>query len=522
MRDRADAANAVILLGAALAAAALLWTAAHGPIPLVRVAAAILFSFVANTLFALLHESVHGNFNRNARLNAVGGRIAAAFFPTSFTLQRAFHLTHHRNNRSPIERFDCIGPTENVELKTAQWFTILTGIYWVSAPLFSMVFALFGGVIPWKRIAAVDTEFSRQTSASAFLGSIQDAPLARVRLDMVLALAVQGGLFLALDLTPASWLLCYGAFALNWSSLQYADHAFTPFDRLGGAWNLRVDPVTRLFFLNYHDHLAHHGDTSRRWQSLPGHVSPGEASVPFLRVLYRMWQGPYLLDEAQAPPARRTRRDRAVVVAHTLVFGALFLLVYGGASNDYADIARPFQVGLPADAAIPFMPGFGLVYVSMEILLVLVPVVLAKPAKTLPFLVALVFELVFAWFCYQLYPVALPPVQAVDATGFGGMMYRAADISNLNGNGLPSLHVAFALSCAWVLSPLVSTWLRPALWLWAIAICASTLLVKQHYLIDVVTGALLAGFTMTVIYPRLVRARSAGEAGFVLPTERYA
>ena len=123
---------------------------------------------------------------------------------------------------------------------------------------------------------------------------------------------------------------------------------------------------------------------------------------------------------------------------------------------------------------------------------------------------------------WPLHSWSLPPVQAVDATGFGGVMYRAADISNLNGNGLPSLHVAFALSCAWVLSPRISTWFRPALWLWAIAICASTLLVKQHYLIDVATGALLAGFTMTVIYPRLVRARSAGETGFALPTERYA
>jgi len=522
MRDRADLGNAAILAGAAVAAAFLLWTAAHGSIPLVRVAAAILFSFVGNTLFALLHEAVHGNFNRDARLNALGGTIAAGFFPTSFTLQRAFHLTHHRNNRSAIERFDCIGPSENVTLKTAQWFTILTGLYWVSAPLFSLVFALFGGWVPWKRLAAVDTEFSRQTSAAAFLGSIQDAPLGRVRWDVAFAVALQAGLFVALDLSPASWLLCYGAFAVNWSSLQYADHAFTPFDRLEGARNLGVDPVTRRFFLNYHDHLAHHRDTRRRWQSLPGHVTPGDTSAPFLQILYRMWQGPCLLDEDRASPARRARRDRLVVVAHTLVFGVLFLLIYGSASNDYAALADHFDVELPIDALVPFVPSFGLVYISMNLLLLLVPIILARPERTLPFLLAMSAELIFAWFCYQLYPVMLPPVEIVDANSFGGMMYRLSDVSNLEGNGLPSLHVAFALSCAWVLNDRIPAWLRPALWLWALAICASTMLVKQHYAIDVLTGALLAVVTMGIVYPRLVRARVTAAATFVMPRENFA
>src|SRR5882757_6936492 len=59
------------------------------------VMAIMAFSFVNNTIFSLLHESVHGIFHRNRHVNEWGGRIGAAFFPTALTFQRIFHLRHH-------------------------------------------------------------------------------------------------------------------------------------------------------------------------------------------------------------------------------------------------------------------------------------------------------------------------------------------------------------------------------------------------------------------------------------------
>src|SRR5690242_12035934 len=88
--------NFLILAAAALAAAVSLWLSSHADAISVAIAAAIAFSFVNNTLFSLLHEAVHGIFHPNQRANDWAGRIAACFFPTSFSIQRAFHLTHHR------------------------------------------------------------------------------------------------------------------------------------------------------------------------------------------------------------------------------------------------------------------------------------------------------------------------------------------------------------------------------------------------------------------------------------------
>jgi membrane-associated phospholipid phosphatase len=59
------------------------------------------------------------------------------------------------------------------------------------------------------------------------------------------------------------------------------------------------------------------------------------------------------------------------------------------------------------------------------------------------------------------------------------------------GNAAPSLHVALAVLLAWALGrdrPRA----RALGWTFAAAIAASTLLTRQHHLVDVVTGALLA------------------------------
>ena len=115
------------------------------------------------------------------------------------------------------------------------------------------------------------------------------------------SLAIQVLLFFALGLTLAGWLLCYAAFAVNWSALQYADHAFSPLDAHDGAWNLRVNPLTRALFLNYHFHLAHHRHPQTPWLHLGKLVDPAEARPSFIRVWLSMWRGPRRLDTEVRP-----------------------------------------------------------------------------------------------------------------------------------------------------------------------------------------------------------------------------
>jgi len=85
--------------------------------------------------------------------------------------------------------------------------------------------------------------------------------------------------------------LC-AAFAVNWSALQYADHAWTERDVRNGAWNLRVNPLVRYLFLNYHHHKAHHQHTNVSWLYLPKYVDYLEHRPSFLSVYWNMWLGP--------------------------------------------------------------------------------------------------------------------------------------------------------------------------------------------------------------------------------------
>jgi fatty acid desaturase len=288
--------NLLVLVAAATASAGLLAAASHASHWAWQWAAAAGFSFTANTLFSLMHEAVHGLLHPRPSINRWGGRFAAAFFPTSFSLQRGFHLTHHRNNRSPLERFDYIEPGDIAWLKRAQWYAILTGLYWL-VTVFGLLIYLIAPILlrlPVLRRAVSRT--AHQTSSRAYLAVFDDTDPRVARAELLGSLAIQLLLFFALDLNVAGWLLCYAAFAINWSALQYADHAFSPLDAHDGAWNLRVNPLTRALFLNYHFHLAHHRHPQTPWLYLGKLVDPAEARPSFIGVWLSMWRGPRRLN----------------------------------------------------------------------------------------------------------------------------------------------------------------------------------------------------------------------------------
>jgi fatty acid desaturase len=295
--------NLVLLAASVAIAAACLYAASHGGSLVIAIGAAIAFSFVNNTIFSLMHEAVHGVFHPNTTINDAAGRIGAAFFPTAFCLQRAFHLAHHRNNRSDCERFDYYGPRENRVLKYAQWYCILTGLYWIASPLFCLVYALTAGIVPWTKLLAPDNRFGRQTSAKPFLESLNSVRPMTARLDVALSASIQASLIYLLDLDLMGWALCYACFAVNWSSLQYTDHAFSRLDQHEGAWNLRVNPIVRLIFLNYHHHLAHHRAPGTPWTELPRLVHPEDPNPTFWSVYLKMWAGPRPLPDKNSEQA---------------------------------------------------------------------------------------------------------------------------------------------------------------------------------------------------------------------------
>jgi fatty acid desaturase len=474
--------NLCILVMAGAACIACLWVAAHAESILGRVLAAVCYSFFANTMFALMHEAVHGGFHPSRAINESAGRIAAAFFPTAFSLQRAFHLAHHRNDRSDTERFDYYSKDDNHLLKVLQWYGILTGIYWGTAPIFCVLYALTAGIVSWPRVFAAGSRFARQTSAQEFLDVLEDVPLAQVRLDVATTILGQLLIIWAFDISLLAWCLCYGLFALNWSSLQYADHAFSSLDRREGAWNLKVNSVVRLLFLNYHYHIIHHRDPSIAWSNLPEVAKVGDPTIAYWRMLLCMWAGPRPLPDrsihsSSSRPVECSSLEALIVnLVISLAFGTFFGLLYGNGSWTYQTAYNVYFIGFPLEREIPFVPWASFIYLSIMLLVALPPILLKTPELFAPLVATAAFEVLVSWFVFVILPVAQPVSDHV-VTGLSGMPFLVADALNLKGNSFPSLHVALSITVAWSCAEGRSAITRTAFVLWAVALCASTLFV---------------------------------------------
>ena len=184
-----------------------------------------------------------------------------------------------------------------------------------------------------------------------------------------------------------------------------------------------------------------------------------------------------------------SRRDPAFSLALAALFALLFVLLYGGANLLAALVPWRIRPALPFEAAIPFVPAWSAVYLSLPLLLLLCGLRLDRRGAWTLFAV-LAAELAAAAPFFVLLPVqtAWPPREA---GGFWQPFFLLADHISLSRNHLPSLHTAFALTAARF------AWrqrfpARALYLLWAAAVVLSTLLIHEHHLADLAAGGLLA------------------------------
>ena len=276
-----------------------LWLTSHGILWWQKVLGILLFALSNNTLFSLLHEAVHKIYSKNQQLNDVMGIFASAFFPTGFTFQRLCHLAHHCNNRSDHEMFDMYYPHDNLLLKRIQFFGIFTGLYWLVLVLGWIIYFVYPGFFVLVSDLGKKSHILRHADVAILLPFGKTTKEARIRYELAFTLLTQILIFYLLQLTFGWWLLAYWVFSLFWGSLQYADHAFSPRDIRKGAWDLRINPIMRYIFLNYHHHRAHHMNPNVPWFDLAKYIDHGNYRPSFLEIYLRMWKGPVKTTEPE-------------------------------------------------------------------------------------------------------------------------------------------------------------------------------------------------------------------------------
>lgn len=145
------------------------------------------------------------------------------------------------------------------------------------------------------------------------------------------------------------------------------------------------------------------------------------------------------------------------------------------------------------DAAIPFVEWTVWIYYSYFVFL-FVPFAMCRDDSTTGrAFCAVILNSLIAGVIFLAWPTS-GVAQHPTSGGVTGLLWSALLIVDRPANFLPSLHVANTCACALALTRERHGW-RVVSPLWALLIAISTLTTKQHFVIDVPTGAALGIFS---------------------------
>jgi membrane-associated phospholipid phosphatase len=163
---------------------------------------------------------------------------------------------------------------------------------------------------------------------------------------------------------------------------------------------------------------------------------------------------------------------------------------------------RRYAPELPLDRALPLMPTWALVYGALYMFLILLPIFVMRQDEGIRRTVnayLLIWITAYVFF-FILYPTVAPRPPRVIGQGFAAWGLRALYSSDPPYNCFPSLHVAHSF-----VSALACYRVHRRVGIVAVVCAAlvalSTLFTKQHYILDVIAGVILA-FTAYAIFLR--------------------
>ena len=147
---------------------------------------------------------------------------------------------------------------------------------------------------------------------------------------------------------------------------------------------------------------------------------------------------------------------------------------------------------LALDRVIPVRPAWALVYGSLYLFLILLPVLIVRQEEQIRRTVlAYLLVWITSYVCFLVYPTTAPRPVEVAGEGFASWALRSLYSADPPYNCFPSLHVAHsfvsALTCY-----RVHRGVGIASLVCASLVGVSTLYTRQHYILDVVAGVLLS------------------------------
>ena len=185
-----------------------------------------------------------------------------------------------------------------------------------------------------------------------------------------------------------------------------------------------------------------------------------------------------------------------------------------------ASVVHGGPVHVPAmelDRMIPVQAAWAPVYLSLFLAALLPAFVLHHPELIERTVRAYLAAWLVAYVFFLFYPTLSPRPATVAGDGFLAWMLRTIWASDVRYNCFPSLHVAqcfiAALACR-----RVDTGVGYVAIAWAAAVGMSTLFTKQHYVVDVLGGVVLAVLAYVVFIRPFPRDATPGNQRRLAPT----
>lgn len=147
---------------------------------------------------------------------------------------------------------------------------------------------------------------------------------------------------------------------------------------------------------------------------------------------------------------------------------------------------------LPLDEMVPLMPEWVLVYAGLYLFLIILPVIVIWQRELIDRTVrAYLLVWLVSFGVFLIFPTVIQRPDIVPGDGFSSWSLRRLYEADTAFNCFPSIHVAHSIVSA-LACYRVHRWVGIFALSCATLVTLSTLFIKQHFVVDVVVGALLA------------------------------
>ena len=175
-----------------------------------------------------------------------------------------------------------------------------------------------------------------------------------------------------------------------------------------------------------------------------------------------------------------------LVIINLIVYeGTQFLMLH----------AKHWELALPLDGRIPFRPAWMVIYILAYLQWAVGYVMIARESRERCYRVFM-GEIIAKFICGLFFIVMPTRIErpSVEGSGFIAWFTRLVFSADLPGNLFPSIHCLESWFCfrGAIGMKRASRWYAPAMLALTLLVFASTLLVKQHVLVDIPAGILVA------------------------------